>query len=244
MPTVGGIPITGSGTVWNRRVTTTSASRPPIRPLVRAVAAALALLFLLACPVGSARAQGRSLPTPSERMLGERVAAAALGRLGTPYAWGGGSPDGPTVGFCDGVNGYLGTVCMADHTTGFDCSGLAMYAWYRGSDGAVDLPHHAADQLTVSRAVPLDQLIPGDLLFFALPGGPVHHVGIYVGNGAMVQAEHTGTVVSILPHVARDPKWAPQLIAAARPVPPHRAPAPGTPPWTWAPAALAFGGDR
>lgn len=168
-----------------------------------------------------------------EQAVGQRVVQAALARLGTPYAWGGGGPDGPTLGFCDGVNGYLNGVCMGDHTVGFDCSGLALYAWYQATDGAVLLPHYSVDQLAAGRPVPLDQLLPGDLLFFAHPGGPVHHVGIYAGGGAMIHAEHTGTVVTILHDVAQDPVWGPQLIAAARPTP-NRAPTTATAPFAWA----------
>jgi cell wall-associated NlpC family hydrolase len=197
---------------------TSPAPQPARRPLVPAAATVLALLFLLVGPAAtSAHAQATGAATAAERLLGERVVVAALGRLGTPYAWGGGSFEGPTVGFCDGVNGYLDGVCTADHTIGFDCSGLARYAWYQGSDGAVQLPHYSVAQLATGRPVPLDQVIPGDLLFFAAKGGPVHHVGIYIGGGAMIQSEHTGTVVSILPDVAHDPKWGPQLYAAARP---------------------------
>ncbi|MFC1405032.1 MULTISPECIES: C40 family peptidase [Streptacidiphilus] len=155
--------------------------------------------------------------TVGERDTGQRVVAAALHELGTPYAWGGGGPQGPSLGFCDGTNGYLQGVCMADHTVGFDCSGLALFAWYQGSGGRIRLPHYSVDQLATDPQVPLDQLIPGDLLFFAHPGGPVHHVGVYIGGGAMVHAEHTGTVVAVLPDVAHDPVWGPQLVAAARP---------------------------
>jgi cell wall-associated NlpC family hydrolase len=192
------------------------------RRAVGAVSAVLALLLLLLTAPGpvSASAAVPEPPTAAERVLGERAVLAAVDELGVPYAWGGGDDQGPTVGFCDGVNGYLDGVCSADHTTGFDCSGLALYAWYQASGGAVRLAHYTVDQLAAARPVPLDQLIPGDLLFFAHPGGPVHHVGIYLGGGAMIHAEHTGTVVTVLPHVATDHTWGPQLIAAARPVAP------------------------
>ncbi|QMU76648.1 C40 family peptidase [Streptacidiphilus sp. PB12-B1b] len=202
---------------------TSSAPRLRRSSLVRTVAPVLALLFplvLLAGPAATAApARSAAVATTAERITGERVVVAALDRLGTPYAWGGGSFDGPTLGFCDGVNGYLDGVCMADHTVGFDCSGLARYAWYQATEGAVALPHYSVAQLAVGRRIPLDQVIPGDLLFFAGRGGPVHHVGIYAGNGAMIHAEHTGTVVTVLPDVAHDPLWGPQLVAAARPVP-------------------------
>ncbi|MBC3841441.1 C40 family peptidase [Streptacidiphilus sp. 4-A2] len=58
---------------------------------------------------------------------------------------------------------------------------------------------------------------PGDLLFFAEPGGPIHHVGIYLGGGAMLHAERTGTLVRILPDVLHNPYWGPRFVGASRP---------------------------
>jgi cell wall-associated NlpC family hydrolase len=55
----------------------------------------------------------------------------------------------------------------------------------------VSLPHNAAAQYSVLPKVPLSDLEPGDLVFFNGLG----HVGIYVGNGMMIHAPHTGTVV-------------------------------------------------
>ena len=55
----------------------------------------------------------------------------------------------------------------------------------------VSLPHNAAAQYSVLPHVSLSDLEPGDLVFFNGFG----HVGIYVGNGAMIHAPHTGTVV-------------------------------------------------
>ena len=199
--------------------------RPRTRPRRRLLlprALLLVLLVLVNPAFCTSALAGPAEPTAGERAVGQRVVLAALSRVGTPYAWGGGTAQGPTVGFCDGVNGYLDGVCQGDHTVGFDCSGLALYSWFQGTDGRVLLPHHSPDQLLAGRRVPLDRLIPGDLLFFAHPGGPIHHVGIYVGGGAMIHAEHTGTVVTILPDVADNPVWGPQLVAAARPDPAGR----------------------
>ena len=195
--------------------------RPGHRPRRRLLLRALFLaLLVLVDPASCTRALADPAdPTPAERAVGQRVVLAALNWAGTPYAWGGGNGQGPTLGFCDGVNGYLDGVCQGDHTVGFDCSGLALYSWFQGTGGRVLLPHHSPDQLLAGRRVPLDRIIPGDLLFFAHPGGPIHHVGIYVGGGAMIHAEHTGTVVTILPDVADNPVWGPQLVAAARPDP-------------------------
>ncbi|HUZ43524.1 MAG TPA: NlpC/P60 family protein [Acidimicrobiales bacterium] len=71
----------------------------------------------------------------------------------------------------------------------FDCSGLTMDAW--GAAG-VGLPHSAAGQWDDTVRVSYAQLEPGDLVFFYQP---VDHVGIYVGNGTMIDAPHTGANV-------------------------------------------------
>jgi cell wall-associated NlpC family hydrolase len=66
-----------------------------------------------------------------------------------------------------------------------------MYAWRAGG---VSLPHSAAMQYSAIPHVAISQLQPGDLVFF---GSPAYHVGIYVGNGNMIAAPHTGDVVKI-----------------------------------------------
>jgi len=85
---------------------------------------------------------------------------------------------------------YLGVpyVYGGASPSGFDCSGLVMYVY---AQLGVELPHNAAAQYSVLPHVPLSDLEPGDLVFFNGLG----HVGIYVGNGTMIHAPHTGTVV-------------------------------------------------
>jgi cell wall-associated NlpC family hydrolase len=75
----------------------------------------------------------------------------------------------------------------------FDCSGLTMFAW--GAAG-VPMPHSAEMQYNSFPHVQMDALAPGDLVFF---GSPIHHVGMYLGGGVMIQAPHTGDVVKISP---------------------------------------------
>ncbi|MGN6243989.1 MAG: C40 family peptidase, partial [Motilibacteraceae bacterium] len=91
----------------------------------------------------------------------------ALAQVGKPYVWGAVGPGS------------------------FDCSGLMMYAY--GKAG-VSLPHYSGDQWNVSRPVPLDQLQPGDLVFFGLPS---YHVGMYVGGGMMVNAPNPSEPVRV-----------------------------------------------
>jgi cell wall-associated NlpC family hydrolase len=73
----------------------------------------------------------------------------------------------------------------------WDCSGLTMRALQQAG---ISLPHSAAAQTSYGKRIPLNQLRPGDLVFF---GQPISHVGIYFGNGKMVDAPHAGARVRI-----------------------------------------------
>jgi cell wall-associated NlpC family hydrolase len=125
----------------------------------------------------------------------QNVIAAASSWMGTRYSWGGGDVHGPTLGIRDGgVADQFGDYAHV----GFDCSGLTTYAVTAASaasGGTLVLPHSAAAQSQMGTAVALTQIQPGDLLFFANP--TVHHVGIYIGNGQMVNAPQSGTTVRI-----------------------------------------------
>lgn len=99
----------------------------------------------------------------------------SLAQLGKPYEWG---ATGPNT---------------------FDCSGLTQMAYQHAG---VDLPRVAADQYYATRDKPVavENLLPGDLLFWGdVPGDwrSVYHMGIYLGDGQMVQAPRTGDVVKI-----------------------------------------------
>ena len=96
------------------------------------------------------------------------VVAIAQRYLGVPYVYGGASP------------------------SGFDCSGLVMYCY---AQVGVSLSHGATDQQHASTPVPISALQPGDLVFFG-NASYSYHVGIYVGGGSMINAPHTGAVVS------------------------------------------------
>ncbi|GGU92066.1 hydrolase [Actinomadura cremea] len=114
------------------------------------------------------------------------AARAALQWLGTPYSWGGGTVDGPSTGVEHGSG-----------IRGFDCSGLAMYAWDKAG---VRLDHWTGTQWTSGPHIPLDELRRGDLVFFAHDTSDpetIHHVGIYVGDGRMVEAPYTGARVRV-----------------------------------------------
>ena len=109
-------------------------------------------------------------PQPAPPSSGGAGAAVAAARsvLGTPYRWAGASP-----------------------STGFDCSGLVMWAW---AHGGKSLPHSSSGQYAMSRKISVDQLQPGDIVAF---NSPVSHIGLYIGGGMMIHAPHTGDVVRI-----------------------------------------------
>ena len=98
----------------------------------------------------------------------------ALGLVGTPYRWGGNTPD-----------------------SGFDCSGLIKYV-YNDAAG-ISLPRSTREMIVMSAPnVGKDKLQTGDLLFFATSGGTqVSHAGIYVGEGRFVHAPATGGTVKL-----------------------------------------------
>ncbi|MGA5821979.1 C40 family peptidase [Kitasatospora sp. NPDC094028] len=156
-------------------------------------------------------------PTTDAAALGHRVAAVAAAQLGVPYAWGGGDRLGASLGFCDDENGYLDGKCLGETTVGFDCSGLALHCWYRASHGTVELGHYTVAQYHLSAPVERAALAPGDLLFFSRPDAPLHHVGIFVGDGAMIHAERTGTLVARVDRVLEVPRWAGEFAGARRP---------------------------
>ncbi|MBA3243684.1 MAG: C40 family peptidase [Actinobacteria bacterium] len=104
---------------------------------------------------------------PADASRGAQVVSIAMGYLGVPYKWGGASP-----------------------SSGFDCSGLTMYVF---AQIGVALPHYAAAQYGLGRAVSKSELAPGDLVFFRGLG----HMGMYIGGGNFIHAPRTGDVVKI-----------------------------------------------
>ncbi|WP_234348239.1 NlpC/P60 family protein [Kitasatospora sp. MY 5-36] len=129
---------------------------------------------------------------------GADAARRAATQLGVPYSYGGGSPAGPSRGYCDGDGGYRDGQCVAGVTVGWDCSALVQYAYWP----ARRLPRTAAEQYsaTADRPVARAELRVGDLLFWRHGGnGHVYHVALYIGDEHMISAPKTGDVVKKAP---------------------------------------------
>ncbi|GAA4487668.1 hypothetical protein GCM10023094_46410 [Rhodococcus olei] len=136
-----------------------------------------------------------SKPAPKPSVTGgaaiETVIDRAMSQLGVPYAWGGGNENGPTLGIRDGgVADSYGDF----NKVGFDCSGLMIYAF---AGIGISLPHYTGYQYTAGEQVPTSQMKRGDMVFY----GPnaSQHVALYLGNGEMLEAPQSGSVVKVSP---------------------------------------------
>lgn len=141
-----------------------------------------------------------SSPLPAPLRTTSTALAWVFSELGKPYVWGATGPDT------------------------FDCSGLTQFVWHQAG---VDIPRVAADQDTWSVPVPLSQLLPGDLVFFGK--SDIHHVGLYIGDGLMINAPHTGDVVRVSPIWWSDLAGFGRVHDASVPVPLHQVPSTSTP---------------
>lgn len=70
--------------------------------------------------------------------------------------------------------------------TGLDCSGLVSYVYAQAA--GIVLPHNAALIARAAKVIRIDELHPGDLVFFNTNGHAYSHVGIYIGEGRFVHA--------------------------------------------------------
>ena len=105
--------------------------------------------------------------------VAQKLVSEAHSFIGTPYLWGGESPKG------------------------FDCSGFAQYLYAKVG---INIPRTTYTQWQTGNAVPKGNLQPGDLVFFRgsdSRGGLPGHVGVYIGDGMMIDAPHTGTSVRV-----------------------------------------------
>ena len=124
-----------------------------------------------------------AIPRVYGRQASEYVINRALSQRGVPYSWGGGNAAGPS----NGIDSGAGTV-------GFDCSGLILYAF---AGVGIKLDHYSGSQYNSGRKIPSSQMRRGDVIFYG-PGGS-QHVTLYLGDGQMLEAPYTGSVVKVSP---------------------------------------------
>jgi len=118
---------------------------------------------------------GDALPVTAAGALRRAVVETAGDAMGRPYQWGGTGTDGG----------------------GFDCSGLIQYAY---AEHGITLPRTSSAQAKEGREVArnVGGLAPGDVLTFSNRGGPVTHVGLYLGDGRFIHSASRGVQVSVL----------------------------------------------
>jgi peptidoglycan DL-endopeptidase CwlO len=126
-------------------------------------------VFKKAMDVFNATGNYPNIPLPTANTIGAQALRWALSRRGSPYVWGGAGPHD------------------------FDCSGLVMWAY---AQVGISLPHFTGAQWNMGIHVSRSQLQPGDLVFFYADIG---HVGMYIGNGLMVDAPDFGEDVQVQP---------------------------------------------
>ncbi len=123
-------------------------------------------------PAAPAPRQQASIPAPPASGGAGTAVAAAEAEVGKPYVYGAAGPDS------------------------YDCSGLMLWAW--GKAG-VSLSHSAQMQYSETTRVSVSDMQPGDIIFFGSSTGSIGHDAMYVGDGQMVEAAHTGTNIRIVP---------------------------------------------
>jgi cell wall-associated NlpC family hydrolase len=133
-------------------------------------AQARAALAKIVAPA-AAGPSGSTAPVPNASGAAKIALQAAYSQMGKPYQYGAAGPNS------------------------YDCSGLVMWAY---AQAGIALPHSAAAQYGYGTHVSESQFQPGDLVFYD-EGYGIGHVGIYVGGGEMIDANHTGGWVGVRP---------------------------------------------
>jgi cell wall-associated NlpC family hydrolase len=124
-----------------------------------------------------------SLNRVNGRQAIEYVIRRGASQAGVPYSWGGGKPNGPSLGVDSGAD-----------TVGYDCSGFTQFAF---AGVGVLIPKFSGDQYNTGRKVPPSQAKRGDLIFYG-PGG-TQHVAIYLGNGQVLESASSYGQVGVHP---------------------------------------------
>lgn len=159
-----------------------------MRRTLHRLALVAAVLLAAGCSSTPPRV-ARSTPSVLTAEQASDIAIHALGLVGTPYRYGGNTPD-----------------------SGFDCSGLIGYVYK--SRAGVEPPRTVAQLNGFGQPIDADELRTGDLVVFGADRAPTH-AGIYVGQGRFVHAPSTGGTVR-LDQISAG-YWARQKMAFRRP---------------------------
>jgi cell wall-associated NlpC family hydrolase len=171
-------------------------ARAEVRAQVQAEQARQEAVRLALLRAAAARSQGLGFglfaDVPAPTAAAAAAVRAALDQVGRPYRWGATGPGS------------------------FDCSGLVRWAYARAG---VALPRTSREQWWAGAPVGPGALRPGDLVFWATDpsaAATIHHVGVYVGQGLMVHAPHTGALVRVDPMRSRGYAGATRPTSGAR----------------------------
>ncbi len=142
-------------------------------PMLKSFLLLIVFIGLSACSTNNHIKTPENPVTASFPASADEVSISAMSLIGTPYTWGGNTPD-----------------------SGFDCSGLIVYVY---NEAGVKLPRTTQAMSSLTKpTVKKSSLKTGDLIFFATGGGrKVSHAGIYVGDGRFVHAPSSGGVVRL-----------------------------------------------
>jgi cell wall-associated NlpC family hydrolase len=119
----------------------------------------------------------------------QEILINALSLTGVKYKYGGKSPE-----------------------TGFDCSGFVRYVFQEAAN--LTLPHGARAISQLGHAIPVEQLQPGDLVFFNTLKSAFSHVGIYLGDGRFIHAPSSGGGIHVVD--MNESYWAKRFNGARR----------------------------
>lgn len=144
-------------------------------------------MLVAACLLLAACGSSGSRPDAGDPAARDRALDSALAQIGRPYRYGGADP------------------------AGFDCSGLVHYAYRRAG---VSLPRSTRDQMGAGQRIALDELRPGDLLFYRFPKNQAKgwHVVMWLGGGRAIHAPSSDGEVEVI-HVDA-PWWTRRLYSA------------------------------
>ncbi len=148
---------------------------------------AVGLLLLVACSSAERSPSSTNKYIEFDATKAQAIVSMAKRMIGMPYRYGGSNP-----------------------LEGFDCSGLVLFTHSQVSRG---IPRVSKDQFNQSSNIGLDQLMPGDLLFFRTGSTPTH-VTIYIGDRKFIHAPSSGKEVKI--GSMDNPYFKPRLVKAGR----------------------------